>query len=59
MYELGYQLYNCDGIVINNNNKYNNLYWDNYNNYLNIKKSYSLIFKSNSDLFSRNMLTTF
>jgi GR25 family glycosyltransferase involved in LPS biosynthesis len=57
MYELGYQLYNCDGIIIDNN-KYNNLYWDNYNNYLNIKNSYSFKFKSIKNIKIDNFVDT-
>mgnify|MGYP000273852807 CR=1 FL=1 len=40
MYELGYQLYNCDGIAVHSNDhKY--LFWDNFQNEINIAESYS------------------
>uniref|UniRef100_A0A6C0H7D7 Glycosyl transferase family 25 domain-containing protein n=1 Tax=viral metagenome TaxID=1070528 RepID=A0A6C0H7D7_9ZZZZ len=42
MYELCYQLYNCDKIIPCNNSKY--IFWDNYYNKENIDFSYSIKF---------------
>ena len=49
MYELCYQLYNCDKIIPGNNTIY--IYWDNYYNNENIDFSYSIKFnKINSEV---------
>jgi hypothetical protein len=45
MYQLVYQLYNCDGVGVHKN-KYQHLFWDNFRNKLNIKYSYSFKFQS-------------
>ena len=49
MYELCYQLYNCNGVCINNNND-NIIFYDHYNNKLNIDLSYSFIYKYIKDI---------
>ena len=49
MYELCYQLYNCDKIIPGNNTTY--IYWDNYYNNENIDFSYSIKYnKMNSKI---------
>ena len=48
LYELGYQLYNCDAIICNNTN--DKLFWDNYDNELLLNNSYSFKYKAIKDL---------
>ena len=48
LYELGYQLYNCDAIICNNTN--DKLFWDNYNSELLLNNTYSFKYKVIKDL---------
>ena len=48
LYELGYQLYNCDAIICNTTN--DKLFWDNYNDELLLNNTYSFKYKIIKDI---------